>query len=73
MGGRVRTAALRHHVARASLAASALGGNTELQLDFVETQASPGVAGYFAIGDATADTNDHGNSSPQAVDDVGKL
>ncbi len=53
-------AALRDHVARAAFALAALGGDTQFELDLIETQPGSGVAGDFAIGDSAADTNNHG-------------
>ena len=53
-------AALRHHVPRTTFALAALGGNTELELDLVETHASLCMAGNFAIRNSAADTDDHG-------------
>lgn len=49
-----------HYVACASLAATALCGNTQFKLDFVETHAGIGVASNFAIRNSVAYTNDHG-------------
>jgi hypothetical protein len=52
-------AALRDHLAGAAFAASALGGNAQLELDFVKVHAGSGVARNVAVGDAAADTDDH--------------
>jgi hypothetical protein len=58
--GRAGAAALRDHVARTAFTLAALGGDTQFELDLVETQAGTGVAGDFAVGDSAADTNNHG-------------
>lgn len=54
-------AALRHHVTRAAFAAAALGGDTELKLDLVKAHARAGMACDFTVGDAAANTDDHGD------------
>lgn len=58
--GRATAAALRDHIARAAFTLAALGGDTQFELDLVETQPGTGVAGNFAVGDSAADTNNHG-------------
>lgn len=55
--------ALRHHVARAAFALATLRGHTQLELDFIKTHASAGVASDVAVGNTAADTNDHGNQA----------
>ena len=57
---RAGSAALRDDVAGAAFALPALRANAELELDLVETEASAGMAGNFAIRDTAADTDDHG-------------
>lgn len=57
---RAAAVALRDHVACATFALAALGGDTQFELDLIETQPGTGVAGDFAIGDSAADTNNHG-------------
>ena len=60
-GDRVRCAALGHHVTCAALAASALGGHAELELDFVEAHARACVACDLAVRNPAANTDDHGS------------
>jgi hypothetical protein len=60
IGAGANGAALRHNVPHATFALPALGGNTEFELDFVETHASLCMAGNFAVRNSTADTYDHG-------------
>tara|TARA_R110001599_G_scaffold94563_2_gene245859 strand:- start:996 stop:1190 length:195 start_codon:yes stop_codon:yes gene_type:complete len=62
--------ALRYDIARVTLASAALRGHAQFELDFVEAQASLGVAGDVTVGDATADTNNHGNTGRVAVANV---
>ena len=57
---RMRRTALRHDIAGAALAAAALGGNAQLELDFVKAQTRPGVAGNFSVRNSAAYTDDHG-------------
>jgi hypothetical protein len=52
--------ALRDDVARAAFALTALGGNTQFELDLVKAQPGTGVTGNFAVRDSAADTDDHG-------------
>ena len=56
---RVRSAALRNHVARASFALATLGGHAEFELDFVKGHARARMARDFAIGHSTTYTDDH--------------
>ncbi len=53
-------AALRYHATCAVFAAAALGGNAELELDFVKAHSRTGMACYFTVGDTAANTDDHG-------------
>ena len=53
-------AALSHYVPCTTFALAALGGNTELKLNLVETHASLCMAGNFAVRNSAADTDDHG-------------
>lgn len=53
--------ALGNHIACAAFAPAALGGNAQFKLDFVKTHAGTDVAGDFSVGNAAADTNNHGN------------
>ena len=53
-------ATLGYHVTCAGFAATALGGNTKLKLDFVETHPSMRMVCDFAIRNSVAYTNDHG-------------
>lgn len=57
---RMRRTALRHDIAGAALAAAALGGNAQFELDFVKAQTRPGVAGNFSVRNSAAYTDDHG-------------
>lgn len=57
---RMGCTALRHHVAGAAFAAAALGGNAQLELDFVKAQTRPGVAGNFSVRNSAAYADDHG-------------
>lgn len=59
-GGRMRRVALRHDIARALFALSALSGNTQFKLNVVKAHARTHVAGDFSIRNAFADTNNHG-------------
>ncbi len=70
---RAGAVALRDDIARVTLAASALRGHTQLELDLVEAQSRLGVAGDVAVGDASADTNNHGNTGRVAVTNVGRF
>lgn len=60
MGCWAGRAALSDYVTGAAFAAAALGGDTELELDFVKAHACAGVADDVTVRDAAADTNDHG-------------
>ncbi len=62
-GDRMRNAALGNHIPCAALAAAALGGHAQLELDLVETHASMCMACNFAVRNPAADTNDHGAGS----------
>lgn len=53
-------AALSYHVPRATFTLAALGSNTELKLNLVETHARLCMAGNIAIRNSAADTHDHG-------------
>lgn len=57
---RLAGAALCYHVTRAVFAAAALGGNAELELDFVKAHSRTGMACDFTVGDTAANTDDHG-------------
>lgn len=57
----VAGAALGYDIACAAFAAPALGGDTQLKLDFVEAHACVCMACDFAIRDSAAYTDDHGN------------
>ena len=61
-----RRTALRHHIARALLAATALRGHTQLQLDVVKVHAGLYMLGNFAIRHFAANTNNH-VTKPQDV------
>ncbi len=51
---------MRDNVPRATFASPALGGDTELELDVVEAHAGSCMAGNITLGNAFADTDDHG-------------
>ncbi len=59
-GHRVRCTALRHNFTGAAFAASALGGNAKLELDFVKAHTGPRMAGNFTVGNSAANTDNHG-------------
>jgi hypothetical protein len=61
MGRRAGRAALGNHLTGAAFAAATLGGHAEFDLDLVKTHACAGVASYFTVRDAAADTDDHGS------------
>ena len=52
--------ALAHQLSRTTFAVAALGGNAQLELDFVKAQTRPGVAGNFSVRNSAAYTDDHG-------------
>lgn len=54
-------AALRDHLAGATFTTPALGGNAQLKLDVVKAHASTRVARNVTVGDAAANTDDHGD------------
>ena len=56
-------AALSDDITGAAFTAAALGSDTEFELDLVEAHACAGMANYFTVRDAAADTDDHGESS----------
>jgi hypothetical protein len=62
-GDRMRGAALRDHVARATFALAALGADAEFELHFVESHAGTRVARDLAVGNSAADTDDHGDEA----------
>ena len=66
---RVRCAALRHHVACATFAATTLGGHAEFELNFVESHARARMPCDFAIRDPAADANDHGEKQLAGCED----
>lgn len=59
-GHGMRRAALRHDIARAPFALAALRGDTEFELDIVEAQTGPHMAGDFAVRYSMAYTDNHG-------------
>ena len=63
MGRWAGRAALGDHIPSAAFAAAALGSDTEFELNLVEAHACAGVANYFTVRDAAADTDDHGGGS----------
>ncbi len=62
-GHRVQGIALGDHVARAVFAATALGGDTQLKLDFIKPHASAGMAGDVTVRNTAANTNNHGSGA----------
>ena len=57
------TVALGDHVAGAVFAATALGGNAQLKLDFIKTHTRTRMAGDVTVRNTAADTNNHGNGA----------
>jgi len=53
-------AALRHHIPGAALAAAALHGDTQFELDLVKAHARMSVACDLTVGNPAAYTDDHG-------------
>ena len=51
------------YVAGAVFAATALGGNAQLKLDFIKTHARTRMAGNVTVRDTAADTNNHGSGA----------
>ena len=66
---RMRCAALRHHVARTTFAATTLSGNAEFKLNFVESHARTRMPRNFAIRDPAANANDHGEQQLAGCED----
>lgn len=62
---------LSYDVERARLATSALRCNTQLELDVFKAEACLCVAGYFTVGYAMADADDHGDRQPWLAVDEG--
>ena len=63
MGRWAGRAALGDHIPGAAFAATALGSDTEFELDLVKAHACTGVADDVTVRDAAADTDDHGGGS----------
>lgn len=61
--------ALRHDVPRAAFALAALRGNPQLELDVVEIHAGTGMADDLPVGNAAADTDDHGEAVSWLVEE----
>ena len=57
LGGR----ALRHYFACRLLTAATLRGDAELELDVIKAHAGTDMAGNLSVGNAAADTDNHGN------------
>lgn len=55
--------ALRHNVPGTAFAASALGGDTQLELYFVKAHARMRMACDFAVRNPAANTDDHGSEA----------
>jgi hypothetical protein len=55
-----RSTALRHHIPGAFFTFAALRGDPKFKLDVIEAHARTHVAMDFTIGNAFADTNNHG-------------
>ncbi len=56
----MRGTALRDHIAGATFALAALGGDTQLELYVVKAETRTHVAGDITVRNALAYTNDHG-------------
>jgi hypothetical protein len=63
MGRWAGRAALGDHITGAAFAAAALGRNAKFELNLVKAHACAGMANYFTVRDAAADTDDHGGGS----------
>ena len=50
---------MRHHIAGAAFAASALGGDAQLELNLIEAHASACMAGNLPVRNPAANTDDH--------------
>ena len=51
---------MRHHVADTTFALTALGRNTEFELNLGKAQPGTGMAGDVPVRNSAADTGDHG-------------
>jgi len=60
---RVRSVALGNDIPRTSFALAALGGHAKFELNFVEAHTGTRMASDFTVGDATANTDDHGGKA----------
>ena len=60
LGRRGAGTELRHHVADTTFALTALGRNTEFELNLGKAQPGTGMAGDVPVRNSAADTDDHG-------------
>jgi hypothetical protein len=60
VGRRATAAALRDDIACAAFTLSALGGDTEFELNLFKAHACARMANNFTVRDSVADADDHG-------------